>query len=98
LGNVSRRFREGWTPVLAKDYPELKVLSDVGSRFPENIEIGGLMLCATDTEIVDSRRQYIAEKTEREMRGVDEHFLSQSDPRMPVLRPDVQTRHTTQPE
>ena len=44
--NVSAKFREGWTPVLAKDYPELMVMSDHDSRFPENIEIGGLLLCS----------------------------------------------------
>ena len=29
--NVSAKFREGWTPVLAKDFPELHVMSDIDS-------------------------------------------------------------------
>ena len=42
--NVSMRFREGYTPVKASDYPELRVISDRDSQFPDNIEIGGLLL------------------------------------------------------
>jgi hypothetical protein len=95
MTNVSRRFREGWRPVLAKDFPELMVMSDVGSRFPENIEIGGLLLCMNATETMQQRRDYQAEKTAREIKGVDEHYLKQSDPRMPVLRPERTSRVST---
>ena len=31
--NVSARFREGYTPVKASDFPELTVVSDIDSRF-----------------------------------------------------------------
>ena len=95
LLNVSRRVREGWKPVLAKDYPELMTMSDIGSRFPENIEIGGLLLCVNATETMQQRRDYQAEKTAREIKGVDEHYLRQSDPRMPVLRPERTSRVST---
>jgi hypothetical protein len=45
--NVSSRFREGWTPVRAEDHPNLQVVSDIDSRFTDNIEVGGLLLVRT---------------------------------------------------
>ena len=38
--NVSARFREGYTPVKASEFPELTVVSDIDSRFKDNIEVG----------------------------------------------------------
>lgn len=93
--NVSAKFREGWTPVLAKDYPELRVMSDHDSRFPENIEIGGLLLCSNSTEMMDQRREYQARKSAAQMDAVDNNFLRQNDPRMPVLAPERKTRDTS---
>jgi hypothetical protein len=55
--NVSRRFREGYQPVKAADHPEMQLLSDVDSRFPDNIEVGGLMLCAIDKDIAEDRSE-----------------------------------------
>jgi hypothetical protein len=48
--NVSSRFREGWTPVRKEDHPNLHVVSDIDSRFQDNIEVGGLLLCQNSTE------------------------------------------------
>ena len=36
MTNVSSKFREGWEPVKAEDHPELKVLTDVDSKFKGN--------------------------------------------------------------
>ena len=41
MTNVSSKFREGWEPVKAEDHPELKVLTDVDSKFKGNVEVGG---------------------------------------------------------
>ena len=54
--NVSSRFREGWTPVRKEEHPNLQVVSDIDSRFTDNIEVGGLLLCQNDTENVQARR------------------------------------------
>jgi hypothetical protein len=90
--NVSRRFREGYVPVKAADHPEMKLLSDVDSRFPDNIEVGGLMLCAIDKDIAEDRSEQQLEASRRQMDAVDNNYLRQSDPRMPVLRPERNTR------
>ena len=39
--NVSMRFREGWEPIVAKDYPELQITSDIDSRWPDGVATGG---------------------------------------------------------
>lgn len=89
--NVSSRFREGYVPVLAKDYPELKVVADFDSRWPENIEVGGLILCAIPTEIAQQRSEYQDHMAASQMDAVDRSYLRESDARMPVLKPE---RHT----
>lgn len=90
--NVSMKMREGWVPVQAKDHPELMVMNDRDSRFPENIEIGGLVLCANSTEMMDQRRAHQQRTAERQIEGVDQHYLRDNDPRMPKLRPERSTR------
>lgn len=90
--NVSAKFREGWTPVLASDYPELKIMSDHDSRFPENIEVGGLLLCKCDDNIMAQRRAYQSKMAQAQLRSVDENFMRENDPRMPVLAPERSSR------
>jgi hypothetical protein len=84
--NVSMRQREGWTPVKADDHPELKVVRDHGSRFPENIEVGGLLLCKMPTEKVESRRRYMDGHTDQQMVSIDSQLLKDQDARMPIIR------------
>jgi hypothetical protein len=92
--NVSSRFREGYTPVIAKDFPELMVMSDHNSRFKDNVEVGGLLLCSIPTEFADERIQGQAEISKNQMDAVDQSYLRESDPRMPVLRPERSSKTT----
>jgi hypothetical protein len=92
--NVSKRFREGYVPVQATDHPELKILSDVGSRFKGNIEIGGLILCAIPQEVADDRTQGQLQEAKAQMDAVDNSYLRESDSRMPVLNPERTSRQT----
>ena len=92
--NVSAKFREGWTPVQAKDHPELKVMSDIDSRWKDNIEVGGLLLCSNATEKVKSRKKAHKEMSTRQIESVDNSYLRNNDPRMPILRPERSTRTT----
>lgn len=94
MRNVSTRFREGYVPVLAKDHPEMKVLADIDSRFPENIEVGGLLLCTIPAEIAEDRTRQQLEAAQNQMDAVDRNYLRESDPRMPVLKPERSTRTT----
>lgn len=92
--NVSSRFREGYTPVLAKDFPELKVLPDHNSRFPENLEVGGLILCSIPTEFAEERTEGQLEQAQAQIDAVDRNYMRENDPRMPKLRPERSTKVT----
>jgi len=90
--NVSAKFREGWEPVRAEDHPELQVMSDIDSRFEGNVEVGGLLLCKNTKENVQARQEYLQEINERQMESVDNNYMRESDPRMPMLRPERSTK------
>jgi hypothetical protein len=90
--NVSSRFREGWTPVRASDHPNLQIVSDIDSRFKDNIEVGGLLLCQNATENVEARMEAQRDMAASQMSAVDNNYLRNSDPRMPVLNPERNTR------
>ena len=90
--NVSAKFRERWEPVRAEDHPELMVQSDIDSRFPGNVEVGGLLLCKNSKENVEARKEYFAEMNKRQIESVDNNFMRENDPRMPLLRPEKRTK------
>jgi hypothetical protein len=94
MTNVSRRFREGYVPVKATEFPELHIMSDVDSRFPENIEVGGLLLCAIPDDLADDRTQGQVQEARQQMDAVDRNYMRESDPRMPVLAPERSSRTT----
>jgi len=84
--NISAKLREGWEPVPAIEQPQFQLLIDPNSRFKDNIEVGGLLLCKTPTELVDQRNAYYAKQTNAQAEAVDNNLMSQSDPRMPLFR------------
>jgi hypothetical protein len=83
--NVSAKIREGWEPVRVEEKPKFKLLVDPDSRFKDNIEIGGLLLCKTPTEFVQQRADYYAKQTREQTEAVDNSLMRQSDPRMPLF-------------
>ncbi len=92
MTNVSSRFREGYTPVRAEDHPELQIMSDVDSRFKGNIEVGGLLLCKAPIEDVQARVEGQLEMAQSQIDAVDRNYMRESDPRMPVLKPERSTK------
>ena len=84
--NVSSRFREGWEPVKAEDYPELQIMADRDSRFPGNVEIGGLLLCKAPKEFMAARDEYYRKQSEANMAAVDNNLMKENDPRMPLFK------------
>jgi len=83
--NVSAKFREGWEPVKASDHPEAFAMTDQNSQFEDSIEIGGLLLCKTDEELTKQRDEYYSQKTGQVMESVDNNFMRDQDPRMPMF-------------
>jgi len=80
--NVSRKMREGWVPVKATDHPELMM---VGNAATGNVEIGGLMLCKMPKEMAVARDEFYQNQAQTQMESVDNHFMRNNDPRMPLF-------------
>ena len=83
--NLSAKIREGWEPVRIEEQPKFGLLVDPGSRFKDNIEIGGLLLCKTPTEFVQQRNAHYQGLTDAQTKAVDNSFMRQNDPRMPLF-------------
>lgn len=83
--NLSAKLREGWEPVTIEEQPKFRLLVDPASRFKDNIEIGGLLLCKTPVEFVKQRNDYFARQTQAQTEAVDNNLMRQSDARMPLF-------------
>ena len=83
--NLSAKLREGWEPVRLEEQPKFQLLADPNSRFKDNIEIGGLLLCKTPTEFVEQRNAYFSKQSQNQTEAVDNNLMRQSDPRMPLF-------------
>jgi hypothetical protein len=84
--NISAKFREGWEAVKIEEQPKFQLLIDPTSRFKDNIEIGGLLLCKVPTEFVNQRKDYYDKITNQQAEAVDNSLMRQSDPRMPLFK------------
>jgi hypothetical protein len=83
--NLSAKLREGWEPVTVNEQPQFQLLIDGNSRFKDNIEIGGLLLCKTPIEFVEQRDAFYRKQAESQIESVDNSMMRQSDPRMPMF-------------
>jgi hypothetical protein len=84
--NLSGKLREGWEPVRVEEQPEMQLLIDPNSRYKDNIEIGGLLLCKTPEDFVEQRNAHYAKQSEAQTEAVDNNFMRQSDARMPLFK------------
>lgn len=98
IGNMSFRTREGWVPVTVEEQPQLamlarKVDSSVtgGVHTGTIIEIGGLILMKMPEERASARDRAMIRQAGEQLRGVDENWMRENDPRMPVLKPERKT-------
>lgn len=84
-GHVSAKLREGWEPVKASEHPEIQIMATGDKpRFPDSIEIGGLLLCKTPKEFVEQRNSYYQRQTDGQMQSVDNAFMRENNPKMPL--------------
>lgn len=83
--NLSGKLREGWEPVKVSEQPKFKLLIDPNSRFKDNVEIGGLLLCKTPEEFVKQRNDYYASQTQAQTTAIDNSFMRENDARMPLF-------------
>ena len=83
--NISSKLREGYEPCKAEDYPELMMHATVEGRFKGSIEIGGLLLCRIPEEFLKQRADYYDKQNKSQIDSVDNNFLRENDPRMPLF-------------
>ena len=68
-----------------EEQPKFQLLADPNSRFKDNIEVGGLLLCKTPIEFVEQRNGYYQKQAEGQIEAVDNNLMRQNDPRMPLF-------------
>ena len=90
--NVSQALRDGWVPVLAVDYPELQVINDRNSQYAENVEVGGLLLCARPSYIGKKIQLHAEAEVRGQMEAVDRNYFREESARMPMLEAERRTR------
>jgi len=83
--NLSAKLREGWEPVKVSEQPKFQLLIDPNSRFKDNIEIGGLLLCKTPLEFIEQRTKHYRDQTDAQTTAIDNNFMRENDPRMPLF-------------
>ena len=83
--NISSKLREGYEPCKGEEYPELMMHASTEGRFKGNIEVGGLLLCRIPTEFMAQRAQYYENLNKSQVDSVDNNFLRENDPRMPLF-------------
>lgn len=84
--NYSSKLAEGWEPVKASDHPEIRLFAASQNKFPDSIEVGGLLLCKTPVEFTEQRDAYYRQQAEAQMQSVDNTFMRENDPRMPMFK------------
>jgi hypothetical protein len=58
---------------------------DANSQASGNVEIGGLMLCKAPIEQAEARQAHYEELSKQQMQSVDNNFMRENDPRMPLF-------------
>jgi hypothetical protein len=84
--NMAKARREGWEPCKAEDHPEMASdFASFGLQPTGLIEIGGLVLCKTTVEIDEARKRFYENLTRQHTQAVDNNFMRENDPRMPLF-------------
>lgn len=86
--NMAKARREGWVPCKAADHPEISQDFAAFGLAPASdlIEIGGLVLCKASVETIKARDAYYADFTHKQAQSVDNNFMRDNDPRMPLFK------------
>ena len=86
--NMAKARREGWVPCKASDHPEISGDFAAFGLAPSSdlIEIGGLVLCKASIEMIRARDAYYSDFTQKQAQSVDNNFMRENDPRMPLFK------------
>ena len=92
--NLSARLREGFELVRADEYPDFEAPTVQDGKHAGVIGVGGLILARFPIETNRERNAYFKEKTDDQMKAVDNDLLREQHPSMPISKPDRQSRVT----
>tara|TARA_R100001244_G_scaffold94005_1_gene70663 strand:+ start:1231 stop:1740 length:510 start_codon:yes stop_codon:yes gene_type:complete len=92
--NLSARLREGFELVRADEYPDFEAPSIQDGKHAGVIGVGGLVLARFPVESRQERTDFFNKKTEEQISAVDNDLMRESNPSMPISKPDRQTRVT----
>jgi hypothetical protein len=79
--NMVAKQEEGWVPIRREDHPELQHSGKTSGL----VEIGGLVLSKTPTDMVQQRDDWFRRQTEAQTAAVDANLMKENDPRMPLF-------------
>ena len=92
--NLSARLREGFELVRADEYPDFEAPTVQDGKHAGVIGVGGLILARFPVETNKQRNDYFKNKTDDQMKAVDNDLLREQHPSMPISKPDRQSRVT----
>ena len=91
--NASRKLREGWEWVQSDDPVAQSVKIHADSTANKSIiEVGGLALARMPEEMAREREAYYKSMSESQVESMDQNYLRENDPRMPLMKPQRDTK------
>ena len=92
--NMSKRIREGFEPVRASDHPDFEAPTIDDGRHAGVIGVGGLILAKIPEETVAEREAHYKGVNDATMEAVDSQLMRESNPLMPIDKPQRSSRMT----
>lgn len=84
--NISRSYREGWSPVAPEEQAHMSPFNDSRAAQRGSIEVGGLILCKCPTKLMKQRDEYYQTRARNEQKAIDENLMRENDARMPLFK------------
>lgn len=92
--NLSARLREGFELVRAEEFPDWELPTIQDGKHAGIIGVGGLVLARIPLEIAAQRNAYYRRQTNDQLAAVDNDLMRESNPTMPITKPERQSRVT----
>lgn len=92
--NLNARLREGYELVRAEEHPDWDLPTINDGKHSGVIAVGGLVLGRIPIDLAKQRDEYYRKQAENQQEAVDNDFLRENNPTMPLQKPERQSRVT----
>ena len=92
--NVMSRTREGYELVKSDEIGDFELPSMDDGKHAGVVAVGGLLLAKVPIETRDERNSYFKNRADNQMKAVDNDLMRESNPSMPILKPERQSKVT----